>query len=180
MKTSKEGLIFIASLEGLATQLYLDSVNVLTIGIGATVSEIPDIKSKPWSYTITIQEAVVLFQKSLVKYENAVNRALKVDITQQQFNALVSICYNIGTGGLSISTFIKRINTKDSAQRVYDAILMWNKPREIVGRRTKEAKLFRYQTYPDSMQVNHFPISATSHKPIYSKGKLINLYDYLT
>jgi GH24 family phage-related lysozyme (muramidase) len=110
MNISKQGKAELCGHEGLALKLYLDSVNVRTIGLGATVSEIPNIKQLPWTYSITIQEAFDLLDKSLSKYVKAVNDALKVPVTQFQFDALVSICYNIGTSGLKNSTFMRRIN----------------------------------------------------------------------
>lgn len=178
MKTSDKGLIFLTGLEGVCTNLYLDSVGVRTIGVGATVSEIPNIKQLPWSYEITIQEAFDLLKKSIVKYENAVNKALTVEIAQYKFDALVSICYNIGIGGLAKSTFIKRINTGCADDAVCVAIMMWNKPKEILGRRQKETGLYRTGNYGDG-KANHFPVSSTSHKPVYSKGKIIKVEEYI-
>lgn len=110
MKMSLNGLIELAGHEGVCLSPYLDSVGVVTIGFGATRSEIPGLSLS--HRDITMKEAVDLFTTGIVKYENAVNKALKVDVSQEQFDALTSICYNIGTGGLSGSTFIKRINAK--------------------------------------------------------------------
>lgn len=178
MQISKKGKIFLTSVEGVCLSLYLDSVNVRTIGIGVTRTEIPNIGDLPWTYSITMEECFKLLDKSLVRYENAVNKALKVSVTQNQYDALVSICYNIGTGGLSGSTFIKRINNRESPQRIAQAIMMWNKPKEIIGRRAKEVDLYNKGSYGDGKALL-FPVNPTSHKPIYNKGKSINVADYL-
>jgi lysozyme len=177
MKTSLKGLVEISSHEGLCLTKYLDSVGVQTIGVGATVSEVPDIKQWRWDKKLTIPEVFDLFKKSIVKYENAINKALKVPVEQHQFDALVSICYNIGTSGASNSTFMKRINAGDTNKRIADAILMWNKPPEIMGRRKKEAKLYTTGEYGDG-KVLVFPVSST-HKPQYAKGYSINALEYL-
>ena len=179
MQTSKQGKAEIASYEGASLTKYLDSVGVQTIGIGATVSEIPDIKQWAWDKELTLEQVFDLFTESLVKYENAVNKAVKVPLAQHQFDALVSICYNIGTGGLSKSTFVKRINNKESMPRIVDAIMMWDIPKEIIGRRRKEAKLFSTGVYSGNGTTTLFPVSPTSKLPLYRKGKQINCLQYL-
>lgn len=176
METSLKGKIEILGHEGICLSPYLDSVGVWTIGAGATKSEIPGLNgSHP---DLTIKEALDLFSKSLVKYENAVNKSLKVKVSQEQFDALASICYNIGTGGLTNSTFMKRINAKESLNDICNSIMMWNKPKEIIGRRQKEANLFKYSTYSNGGKCLVFPVNA-NHKPVYSKGKEVNIEEYL-
>jgi lysozyme len=177
MKMSLKGKMFLTGLEGICLSKYLDSVNVWTVGVGATKTEIPDLASWPRDKTLTIPECFDLLEKSLEDYENAVNKALKVDATQEQFDALVSIAYNIGVGGLARSTFIKRINAGASTENVVSAIMMWDRPKEIIGRRTKEAKLFSEGVYAGGGKALLFPVSANFH-PQYSKGKIINLEDY--
>jgi len=107
---SDKGKGFLICQEGICLSPYLDSVGVKTIAIGATVSEIPDIANMSWNTKITMEEAYSLLDKGLHKYIDAVNKALTVNIMQHQFDALVSLCYNIGIGGLSKSTVIKRLN----------------------------------------------------------------------
>lgn len=177
-KTSSKGLAFIAGLEGVALSKYLDSVGVWTIGIGATVTEIPDIASWPLNKTITIEEAFELLKKSVTKYELAVNKALNIDISQNEFDALVSWCYNVGTGAVAKSTIIKRINAGLTDKALAEALLMWKKPPEITGRRIKEAKLLTDGVYAGGGKANVFPVNPKG-KPIYSKGKEVNVFDYI-
>jgi lysozyme len=176
MKTSIKGLVELAGLEGVCLQPYLDSVGVVTIGVGATRSEIPGLSLA--HRDITVAEAIDLFKTSIVRYENAVNKALSVPVTQEQFDALTSICYNIGVGGLAKSTFIKRINANDTKARIAAAIMMWNKPKEIMGRRAKEAKLFTEGVYSNGGKALLFPADEKG-RVNYSKGKTINIEDYL-
>lgn len=216
MELSEEGKIFITSLEGICLNLYLDSVNVRTIAIGATVSEIPNIAELPWTYSITMKEAFELLDKSLGKYVRAINNALKVNIKQHQFDSLVSICYNIGTGGATGSTFMKRINAGSPMGRaltgfvdvddfvdeldrtaeggsyeeaieersfagggtIADAIMMWKHPKEIIGRRKKEVRLYTTGYYGDGKALV-FPVNSSNHKPNYSRGRIVDVKDYL-
>lgn len=99
MQISNDGLCELAAREGIVLSPYLDSVGVKTVGLGSTVSDIPDLPSWPWNKTITVKEAVDYYKKGLAKYEAAVNKAVKVPIMQYQYDALVSICYNIGEIG---------------------------------------------------------------------------------
>jgi GH24 family phage-related lysozyme (muramidase) len=147
MEMSESGVLEVCGYEGVCLRPYFDSVGVITIGFGSTVTEIPNLKNWDKSKYISMQEAYDIFKASLGRYEKAVTNSLIVDITQSQFDALTSLCYNIGTGGLSNSTLIRSINQKQSSAVIYNDFLMWNKPREIVGRRTKEAHLYTTGVY---------------------------------
>lgn len=68
--------------------------------------------------------------------------AIKVPFADHQFDALGSICFNIGQGGCKGSTFLKRINTRASASDIRAAILAWHNPAEILPRRLAEADHF--------------------------------------
>lgn len=198
-KISNRGMAQLLGLEGIALTKYYDSVGVQTIGGGATASDIPDLKKWSWDRELSLDDCVALFRKHIIKYEAAVNRALNVEIEQHQFDALVSICYNIGINGMARSTFMRRINSgypltsirnarstvmkrfnaRYPLKSIYEAILMWDIPKEIIGRRRKEADLYISGTYSEKGLVNVFPISKTSHKPIYGRGKSINMLEYL-
>ena len=180
MKTSLKGRIEIASHEGLCQTKYKDSVGVWTIAIGATRGEIPDLASWPMDKKLSIKECFELFEQSLAKYERAVNKVLTKPIKQYEFDALVSWCYNVGPGWLTRATVIKRINSGETGKRLYDALMMYRKPPEIIGRRKKEANLLAYGNYDygGGNTVNVFPVSK-SGRPLYSKGKQIDPLDYL-
>lgn len=175
---SPRGLLELADREGLSTRKYLDSVGVQTIGIGLTSSDIKDLKSWDWDKELTVKECVDLFKQHVKPYSDAVDKALKVPVTQNQFNALVSITYNIGIGGMKRSTFMKRINAYANVKDIVDAILMWNKPPEIMGRRKKEAALFQYGTYANRDGcVDRISVNPKTHKPSY-KGR-VSIVEYL-
>jgi lysozyme len=164
--------------EGIALSKYKDSVGVWTVGIGATVSEISDIASWPLSKTITIQEAFDLLAKGIVKYENELNKYITKQIPQYQFDALVSWCYNVGVGWVKKASVIKLINQGASAGQLYDALMLYRSPPEVIGRRTKEARLLAYGAYSNGGKATLFPVSSKGF-PMYAKGTEINVWEHI-
>lgn len=114
MKTSQTGLQMIESFEGLRLSAYFDSAKVATIGYGHTGS----VNGTPVhaGMTITIAEAESLLAQDLSKAEAEVNKYSKYNFNQNQFDALVSFAYNIGSikqltanGKRSIATIASKI-----------------------------------------------------------------------
>lgn len=179
MKLSLKGAMELTGHEGVALSPYYCSAGVKTIGVGATVSEIPDLAQWPLSRTITMEQAFDLLKKGIKKYEQAVNKALTRSVTQEQFDALVSWCYNVGTAWPIKATVIKLLNAgvtdKDD---IYDALMRFNKPKEIVGRRKREALLLTEGKYQHGGKAMLFPVNERG-KPLYHKGTLIDLNKYL-
>ena len=91
-------------------------------------------------------QAYDLFRNNIAKYEAAVNANVKVQLTQYQFDALVSLTYNIGPNGFARSNALKELN-KGNYDIVPSKMLLWNKPPELIGRRTDETTLFRTGNY---------------------------------
>jgi lysozyme len=177
---SKEGMIELAGHEGICLNKYKDSVGVWTIGVGATRTEIPDIGTWPQSKSITVEEAFDLMKKSIVKYEKGVRRGLKVDVPQHVFDALVSWCYNVGTGWVKKASVIKLLNkgVHYSDRRVYNALMMYKKPKEIIPRRKKEAILLTTGIYSNKGKALLFPVNSRG-RPVYGQGKTIVVSQYL-
>jgi len=135
------GIDFLIGNEGLILKPYLDSVGIPTIGVGCTYY--PDgrkvtMKDK----SLTRDEAISLFKTVLRSYELAVYSTTRDDINQNQFNALVSFCFNVGVHGFKNSTLLRRVNSKAPDADIKAAFLMWKKPIEILGRRKKEVALY--------------------------------------
>jgi lysozyme len=139
------GIDFIAKEEGCILRPYLDSVGVPTIGIGCTYYP-GGIRLKMTDPSITREKAYDLFKAVLHHYETAVWSFTRDDINQNQFNALVSICYNIGVNGFRSSTLLKRVNQDPSNPDIREAFLMWSRAGSnksaLLGRRKREAKLY--------------------------------------
>lgn len=141
MKISQAGKDLIISFEGIRLEAYKCPAGVWTIGVGSTV---PAVHA---GEVITKQQALARFDKDLTKFENAVDRLVKVPLTQNQFDALVSFTFNVGEGALAKSTLLKKLNAGD-----YDAVptelMRWTKGggRELPGlvrRRRAEAAMWR-------------------------------------
>lgn len=138
MDLSPIGEAVLIAREGRRLKAYRDSVGVLTIGIGCTRIDGRPVRSTD---SITSAQCDALFEATVAQYVAAVNRDLKVPVTQNVFDALVSLAYNIGIAGFSGSTFLRRINAGDMAG-AREAILMWQKPTAIISRRQAEAEQF--------------------------------------
>lgn len=95
MKTSQKGINLIISFEGFSAKPYLDSAGIPTIGYGNTYY--PGGKKVTMKDpAITKEKGVELFAAVLPTYEKIVNSKVKVALTQNQFDALVSHTYNTG------------------------------------------------------------------------------------
>lgn len=144
MKTSKAGLDLIKKFEGCKLTAYRCPAGVWTIGYGHTsAAGEPKVME---GMKITAQEAERILAQDLVKYEKAVERVILRPMTQHQFDALVSLCFNIGQGALAGSSVVRRFNSGD-IQGAADAFLMWTKAggkelQGLVNRRKDERALF--------------------------------------
>lgn len=140
MRMSDKGRAMLMQREGVRLKAYKDSVGVWTIGVGHTsAAGAPNVVP---GLTISASECDQIFARDLVQYEDAVNTACKRPLTQNQFDACVSFCFNIGTGGFAGSTVVKRINAGDF-DGAAEAFMMWSKPPEIIGRRKTEVAQFK-------------------------------------
>lgn len=139
MQLSLEGNKALSLREGVRLKAYRDSVGVWTIGRGHTSAAGPPVVTP--SLVITATEELEIFARDIKKYEAAVVKAVKVPVTQNQFDALVSLCYNIGPGGLAKSSVIRKLNAGD-IKGAAAAFMLWNKPKEIIGRRRTEMEQF--------------------------------------
>lgn len=146
MKLSDEGLRLIKSFEGYHTRLkdgscaaYLCPAGVPTIGYGCTEG----IKlGMVW----TAEQAEEALRREIAKFENAVTKSVTVDINQNEFDALVSLAYNIGVAGFQRSSILRRLN-KGDRKGAAQAFHMWNQGGGrvlpgLVSRRAREAALF--------------------------------------
>jgi lysozyme len=145
-KVSPAGIALMHSFEGCRLEAYPDpgsrDGNPWTIGWGSTGPGIH--KGVKW----TQAQADERFAKDLNdKYGAEVNKILgDTPTTQSQFDALVSLAYNIGSRKLAKSTVMRRHKAKDY-KGAAQAFLMWNKNdgkvmRGLTRRRLAEADLY--------------------------------------
>ena len=138
MKTSNVGIALIKRFEGLRTKAYLCPAGVPTIGYGHT----KDVRLN--DPEITEAEADRLLAEDLGVYEAAVTEMVKVPLTQNQFDALVSFAFNLGIGALRFSTLLKRLNAGLPCAEEFDRWTMAGGKTlpGLVRRRAAERRLF--------------------------------------
>lgn len=96
MKISKEGLDFIKKEEGLRLTSYPDGVNVWTIGYGHTSGIKPNMTITPEQAEKYLKEDIEFFEKGVNDY--VINKGILLE--QSQFDALVSLVFNVGLGSI--------------------------------------------------------------------------------
>jgi len=138
MAIAKSTLDFITKEEGSRNKAYQDSKGLWTIGVGHLIKTDEEYLL---TATLTDEQVEDLLRSDLKWCSEAVETSVKVPLQQHQFDALYSLCFNIGGTNFAKSTVVKKINEND-LQGAADAILMWNKPDVLVNRRKRERALF--------------------------------------
>jgi GH24 family phage-related lysozyme (muramidase) len=139
MKTSLLGIKAIARREGTILHVYKDSKGLLTAGVGHLL-EGDELKTYPLHTKITQAQCDAWLAADLEECEEVVN-GIGVKLKPNEFDALVSLAFNIGARAFARSTVAKRIKAGDK-QGAAQAILWWKKPPEIQGRRRTEYNQF--------------------------------------
>jgi lysozyme len=144
MRTSALGVQAIAQREGRRLQAYRDTRGILTIGVGHTSAAGPP--GVVAGMVITAAECDEILARDLAKFEDAVNATLEAPIAQHKlsqnaFDACVSLAFNIGAPGFTGSSVARDIKD-DDMQAAADAFLMWEQPPELKGRREGERAQF--------------------------------------
>lgn len=156
MKTSENGINLIIHYEGIRLKPYLCPANYVTVGVGKVLLDDKGnmLKGKDalnkvlltWK-PMTEQQLVDDFKlNDLPKYEKLLN-SLKLSLTQNQYDALISFIYNLGLGALQKSTLLKDIKNNKSNTIITSDFLKWcnanGKPMiGLLNRRKSEALLF--------------------------------------
>ncbi len=142
MKFSAAGMNLLKQSEGFRSRVYLDVAGFPTIGYGHRLLH-------PDSFPNGIDEpqAANLLLSDVRDAEQAVQRLVKVPLTQGQYDALVDFCFNLGAGRLGSSTLLKALNAGRYDAAV-EQLLRWDHAgnRECAAlktRRAAEAELWR-------------------------------------
>ena len=145
-KTGTKGIELIKKFEGFRAKPYKCPAGIPTIGYGATFY--PDGKKVTMNdKAITEEEGVALLKSMLSKFEQYVDSYCIDTITQNQFDALVSFCYNLGPNNLKSSTLLKKVNANANDESIRAEFMKWTKAggrtlKGLVTRRTAEADLY--------------------------------------
>ncbi|TCA34324.1 lysozyme [Rhizobium leguminosarum bv. viciae] len=167
---SKKGLMELIGHEAIVQTRYKDSVGVWTIGVGHTkAAGVPN--PSIYTGTMSIKDVLALYKKDLQKYVDAVNDVVKVDVSQTEFEALVSFHFN--TGGIRTASLVKSLNAGDRKKAAKE-FMNWVKPPEIKARRQAEQKLFAESKYSHGGKANVYPATPEG-KVLFGKGKSIDL-----
>ena len=143
MKTGSNGISLIKQFEGCRLKAYPDPATggaPWTIGYGHTGNDV-----RPGRLWTQVQADSALIS-DLAQCERSISRLVKVNLTQNQFDALVSFVFNVGSGNLQSSTLLRKLNSGDY-KGAADEFLKWNKAagkvmNGLVARRAAERELF--------------------------------------
>jgi len=142
--------------EGVRSKPYQCPALLWTIGVGHVIdpqhAKVPmaDRKQLPipagWDRVLSNDEIMDILKKDLNRFEQGVERLIKVPLTQGQFDALVSFSFNVGLGNLQNSTLRMKVNRGDF-EGASEQFLVWTKAggkvlKGLVTRRTDEQALF--------------------------------------
>lgn len=139
---SKNGLDMIKKFECIKgipnLESYVCPAGIWTIGFGHTGK---DVKK---GMKITPERAEQLLINDVQRFVDNINKVVKVDIKQNQFDSLVSLAFNIGNANFNGSTLLKKINAEAPINEIYYEFTRWNRGggkvlAGLVDRRKKEA-----------------------------------------
>ena len=141
---SDNGMKLLEHFEGLRLEAYLDSAGIYTIGFGTI--KYPNGNKVKLGDKITKTQAKEYKLYDLKEFESTIKTSVKVPLTQNQYDALVSLSYNIGSGAFKKSTLLKKLNNGDY-KGAAEHFLVWNKVNSkrvqgLVNRREAERNLF--------------------------------------
>ena len=151
MKLSPNGFLLIAEFEGLRLSPYYATVEekakgIVTIGYGSTFYP-NGTKVKITDTPITKTKAMELLQITANSFAEKVNDLIKKEVNQNQFDAMVSLAYNIGIGAFKVSSVLRLVNSNPNDPNIKNWFLAWNKQAGkvlsgLTARREKEVKLY--------------------------------------
>lgn len=132
MTPSQKCIELIKQFEGFFSKAYLCPASVPTIGFGTIKYQTG--KKVQLGETITMEQA----EDELMYELKKICMVFKANVNQNQFDALVSFAYNLGTGALLNSTLFKKVRANPNDPTIRDEFMKWNKAR--VGGKLKELK----------------------------------------
>lgn len=145
MEINKAGKDLIKRFEGCKLKAYKCPANVWTIGFGNTFYE--DGTKVKEGEVITQERADELFDIIISDFVRMTDALVKSDVTENNFSAIVSFTFNVGTGNLKKSTLLKKVNVDPKDPTIKAEFMKWTKANNVVlkglvRRREAEAKLY--------------------------------------
>jgi len=157
MKVSNKCIEQIKKDEGIRNRPYQCPALLWTVGCGHVIDphhakvKLADRKQLPipagWDRVLSADEINDILRKDLARFEAGVSRLIKVELTQGQFDALVSFSFNVGLGNLQNSTLRMKVNRSDF-EGAAEQFLVWTKAGGrvlpgLVKRRSHEKEMFQ-------------------------------------
>lgn len=150
-RTSDAGLRMLMRFEGAIPYAYNDPLRYATFGVGHLLHKSPvtSADERTWGSKAHPKPERVqpVLREDIRKFEQGVLKLLKKPASQKQFDAMVSLAFNIGLGGFADSTVLRQHNAGNRGAAA-DAFLMWDKPSMLRPRREKERALYLGGSYP--------------------------------
>jgi lysozyme len=135
MITSDKGIQLLMLREGVRLKAYRDVKGIWTVGVGHTGPEVVE------GLVINQLQAMSLLHHDVITAEECINKNVKVPLTENQFDALVSFVFNVGVGAFTRSTMLRKLNVGDyeGCAKEFDK---WHIPIQITSRRDSERDQF--------------------------------------
>ncbi len=145
MKLNKNGYDLIKQFEGCKLTAYQDSIGVWTIGYGSTYYE--NMQKVKHGDKVSQQRADEIFEFVANRFVRNIDVLITSQLTQNQFNAVVSLAYNIGMGNFQKSTLLKKLNKNPNDKSISAEFNKWvnagGKPLQgLITRRKKESEIY--------------------------------------
>lgn len=178
MRTSKRGRVSIISHEAIVLTRYKDSAGIWTIGVGVTAMANAAVNPDTFKGEITVEQAIEMFAAILPQYERGVDRALAkhgLTATQNEYDALVSECYNLGSKPIDRFCQVWKDKGKDAAAaKMMEYVIAGGKRIDgLVHRRRKEVSMFLHGEYGSG---NVSVYTATKSGNInWKSGRVVNV-----
>lgn len=146
MKMSEKGIEFLIKEEGERLTSYLCPAGVWTIGVGHTGKDVKE------GIVITKEKSRNLLKQDLKRFETCVDTNISYALKQHEFDALVSLAFNIGCEAFRLSTLRKKINSFSPNEEIIAEFRKWRKGGGkilpvLVARREREIKLYLEEKY---------------------------------
>lgn len=145
LSISQTGIDIIKGFEGFEEKMYYDVAGKPTIGYGTLI----DTANEQWLMTavITREVAEQLLKTDLRPVEKSINTCVKTQLNQNQFDALCSFAYNVGTGNFARSTLLKKINENPNGSDIHNQFVKWimadgEASKGLLKRRNLESELY--------------------------------------
>jgi lysozyme len=147
MRLSRAGAELIARFEGFVPRPYDDAAGHATIGFGHLIhhGRVTAADRARWG-TISRERGLALLSEDAREATRAVEQHVRVSLTQEELDALVSFVFNVGAGAFASSTLLRKLNAGDR-HGAADELLRWSRAdgrvlEGLLSRRRAERALF--------------------------------------